>query len=245
MEGDSAGGSAEGGRDRTYQAILPLRGKPLNVEKARLENLLNNAEITNLISAIGVDIGNTEGDVSKLRYGKIIIMTDADVDGQHIRTLLLTFFYRQMAKLVVDGRIFVARPPLYKVTQKKHVRYIATAEEMTRELMERGLKDAKLTVLPPPGDAAPAALIEGEELAALVKAMAKLDDALMIVERLGLNLADRLLKVDGRGLPMYRVTFRGQERMVPHAGGAGRVPCRREEPRSWATNWWWATSRSR
>ncbi len=201
-----------------------MRGKPLNVEKARLENLLNNAEIISLISAIGVDIGNTE-DTLKLRYGKIIILTDADVDGQHIRTLLLTFFYRQMAKLVADGRIFVARPPLYRVKQKKDVRFVATAEEMNAELMERGLKDARLTVLPPDGGPlAPRAasdsrsesptiphVIQGNELAALVKVMAKLDDALTVVERLGLNLAERLPKVDGRGLPMYRVTFRHRD----------------------------------
>src|SRR4029078_11231461 len=108
---------------RMYQAVLPLRGKVLNVEKARMEKLLKNAEIASLIAAVGIDIDNVE-DISKVRYGKIIILTDADVDGQHIRTLLLTFFFRQMRKLVEDGHVFVARPPLYKVTQKKDVRFI-------------------------------------------------------------------------------------------------------------------------
>src|SRR5262249_7504666 len=136
VEGQSAGGSADNGRDRVYQAVLPLRGKVLNVEKARVEKVLDNAELVSLISAVGIDIGNTE-DIEKLRYGKVVILTDADVDGQHIRTLLLTFFYRQMRKLIEDRHVFVARPPLYKVTQKKQVRYVQTAEEMNRELMQR------------------------------------------------------------------------------------------------------------
>ncbi|MFM7148953.1 MAG: type IIA DNA topoisomerase subunit B [Gemmataceae bacterium] len=139
VEGDSAGGSAEGGRDRMYQAILPLRGKPLNVEKARMENLLGNNEIVSLISAIGIDIGigldseEREEALKKLRYGKVIILTDADVDGQHIRTLLLTFFYRQMPLLIADDHIYVARPPLYKVTERKNVRFVQTIEDMTRD----------------------------------------------------------------------------------------------------------------
>jgi DNA gyrase subunit B len=214
VEGDSAGGSAEAGRDRRYQAVLPLRGKPLNVEKARLENMLNNAEICSLISAVGIDIGNNE-DIERLRYGKVIIMTDADVDGQHIRTLLLTFFYRQMAKLVEEGHIFVARPPLYKVTQKKNVRYVHTSEEMHKELMERGLQGTKLTVLPAPAaegaPVPPGRVFQGDELAALVKVTARLEESLVTLERRGLNLTAFLAKGGAKGLPIYRVLFGGEE----------------------------------
>jgi DNA gyrase subunit B len=213
VEGDSAGGSAEAGRDRRYQAVLPLRGKPLNVEKARLENMLKNDEIVSLISAVGIDIGENE-DLERLRYGKVIIMTDADVDGQHIRTLLLTFFYRQMAKLVGDGHIYVARPPLYKVTQKKNVRYVNTAEEMNRELTERGLQGTKLTALPAPVEGAatpPGRTIQGDELAALMKVMARLEDSLVTLERRGLGLAGFLAKTGPKGLPLYRVLFGGRE----------------------------------
>jgi DNA gyrase subunit B len=212
VEGDSAGGSAEAGRERKFQAILPLRGKPLNVEKARLENLLKNEEICSLISAIGIDIGNANESLEKLRYNKIVIMTDADVDGQHIRTLLLTFFYRQMAALVEQGHIFVARPPLFKVTQKKHVRYVATAEEMQTELMTRGLNGTRLIILPPPEatDQAPRTL-EGDELAALVKVMVRLEDALIILERVGVNLPGLLARARGHVLPHYRAQVGSRE----------------------------------
>lgn len=214
VEGDSAGGSAESGRDREYQAVLPLRGKPLNVEKARLEKLAENEEIASLISAIGIDIGNTE-DTAKIRYGKVIILTDADVDGQHIRTLLLTFFYRQMAQLVVDGRIYVARPPLYKVVQKKETRFVQTGEQMTRELMERGFRGTRLTILPPPptdGNPPPAPLVlEGNQLSELMKVTTRLEESLLILERSGLNLNTFITQAGERGLPLYRFTVSGQE----------------------------------
>jgi DNA gyrase subunit B len=209
VEGDSAGGSAVEGRASAFQAILPLRGKPLNVEKARLENLLKNEEIVSLISAIGIDIGDNP-DLTKLRYHKIIILSDADVDGQHIRTLLLTFFYRQMPQLVALGHIWIARPPLFKVTQKKQVRYVATAEDMQRELSERGLTGARLTLLPTPGSEARPRVFEGEELKALVKLTARLEDALLIVDQMGMNLAARLPQLGERDLPRYRVQFAGQ-----------------------------------
>ncbi|HZU34275.1 MAG TPA: DNA gyrase subunit B [Gemmataceae bacterium] len=211
VEGQSAGGTAESGRNRVYQAILPLRGKVLNVEKARQEKVLSNEEICNLIAAVGIDIGNTE-ETDRLRYGKIVILTDADVDGQHIRTLLLTFFYRQMSKLIADGRIYVARPPLYKVTQRKQVRYVQSAEEMSRELTERGLAGTKLTVLPPPETNAQPTVLEGERLRALVEVLSELEDSLQILERRGLHLATFLAKAGPSGvLPSFRVILGGRD----------------------------------
>src|SRR5205085_2653708 len=190
------------GRDRHYQAVLPLRGKVLNVEKATHEKLLRNEEISCLISAVGIDIGNVE-DTSKVRYGKIIILTDADVDGQHIRTLLLTFFYRQMRKLVDDGMIFVARPPLYAVTQKKQVRFVQTAEEMHKELMSRGLQGTRLTLLPAATGSAPQVL-EGEALGRLVQLLNETADPLVVLERRGLSLGAMLARGRDGLLPLYR-----------------------------------------
>jgi DNA gyrase subunit B len=207
VEGNSAGGSADTGRDREFQAILPLRGKPLNVEKAILEKLLKNEEITSIISALGVDIGNAE-DVSKVRYGKVIILTDADVDGQHIRTLLLTFFFRQMRQLIEANRIFVARPPLYKVTdKKKKVRYVQTIPEMSHELIDRGLKETTLTVQPASGPN----VFEGESLAKVVQVLGELEDLLQIVERRGLNLTALLIRAGTAKLPVFHVVLAGKE----------------------------------
>ncbi|GIW80656.1 MAG: DNA topoisomerase (ATP-hydrolyzing) [Gemmatales bacterium] len=219
VEGDSAGGSAESGRDRMFQAILPLRGKPLNVEKAKVEKVLGNDEICSIISAVGIDIGEND-DISNRRYDKIVLLTDADVDGQHIRTLLLTFFYRQMRKLVEEGHIFVARPPLFKVAQKNKVRYVQTAEEMHEELMRRGLEGTSLLLRrfdPEPlkrGEAVQTSeeTISGDRLAHLMKILDRIEEALQTTERRGLNLPLLFGQVNDEGkLPAYRVLFTGKE----------------------------------
>lgn len=209
VEGQSAGGSAESGRDRQYQAILPMRGKVLNVEKHRAEKLLNNEEICSLISAVGIDIGNTE-ELDNLRYNKIVILTDADVDGQHIRTLLLTFFYRQMGRLVENGNIYVARPPLYKVTQKKKVRYINDNDDMIRQLIDRGLDGTKLSIFNTETNEEVLA-VEGEELNKLLAILTPMESAILVLERRGIDLAMFVNEATEKGLPLYRVTYMGQQ----------------------------------
>ena len=211
VEGDSAGGSAKGGRDRNIQAILPLRGKILNVEKARLEKMLGHEEIRTIISALGTGIGTEEFQLEKCRYGKVILMTDADVDGAHIRTLLLTFFFRQMPQLLESGKIFVAQPPLYevKVKGKKQSEYILNEREMRNRMEARGLEGTTLIIRQ---EGRPPMTVQGKPLAALVKLLNEVERCIHVLERRGIvfrSFAEQFY--DGQRLPSYWVREQGED----------------------------------
>ncbi|OGS21969.1 MAG: DNA gyrase subunit B [Elusimicrobia bacterium RIFOXYA2_FULL_40_6] len=199
VEGDSAGGSAKQGRNRVFQAILPLKGKIINVEKAQLVKVLSNDEIRTLITAIGAGIGKDEFDVNKVRYHKIIIMTDADVDGAHIRTLLLTFFYRQMQTLIDHGYIYIAQPPLYKIKKDKKEQYIDTEEQLEKILLDQVVDQAVLSHI------SSKKVWEGKELSVAFKELNELDILLKKLKKKKILWADYLSFRKKDKIPMFRV----------------------------------------
>lgn len=209
VEGDSAGGTAKGGRDRRFQAILPIRGKILNVEKARLEKVLQNREIGTVVAALGCGVGSANFDVSKLRYHKIIIMTDADVDGSHIRTLLLTFFYRHMQALIGEGHIYIAQPPLYRVQRKKQGRYIQSEREMDDYLLELGTSDVVFQYIDSDRR------LEGEELREFAGGILEVEGFINSVERKGVPFREFLEAKDEQGrYPRYLVTLEETDKLI-------------------------------